>query len=245
MIRKKTLHYNEGVQAFEGNIYWEDSKPGKKPGVLIAHAFGGQSEFEWNKAIELAKLGYVGFAIDLYGKGKRASSNEEAQALMNELDSNRELLLKRMQLSLNTLMIFEQVDNKRIGAIGFCFGGKCVLDLARSGADIRGVVSFHGLYDKPSINHESPVKAAILVLHGWDDPLAPPDQTVELAKELTQRKANWQLLSFENTGHAFTNPKAQFPEKGMFYHALSSRRGWRAMVHFFLEVFEGDDNDEE
>ena len=244
MIRKKTLHYHEGIQAFEGNIYWDDSEPGRKPGILIAHAFGGQSEFERNKAIELAKLGYVGFAVDLYGKGKRASSNEEAQAFMNELDSNRGLLLKRMQLSLDTLMAFEQVDNKRIGAIGFCFGGKCVLDLARSGADIRGVVSFHGLYDKPSIKHQSPVKAAILILHGWDDPLAPPEQTVALAKELTERKANWQLLSFGNTGHAFTNPKAQFPERGMFYHALSSRRGWNAMVRFFLEVFDENANDE-
>ena len=238
MITSKTLIYtdDEGNE-FEGTISWDDSTTEKRPGVLVAHAFGGQSKFESNKAVELAKLGYVGFAIDMYGKGRRAKAKEEADALMHELTSDRSLLLSRIKLALQQLLDHPQVDPKNVGAIGFCFGGKTVLDLARSSADIKGVVSFHGVYDQPDILYSQPIKASVLVLHGWEDPLTTPEQTVALAQELTERRADWQILAFGHTGHAFTNPKANFPEQGMFYQANADKRSWKTMINFFEEKF--------
>lgn len=238
MIQTATVTYSDSAQSFEGFVAWDDQSHEDRPGVLIAHAFGGLSDFEKNKAIELAKLGYVGFAIDIYGKGIRATNNEDARELMSTLNNDRSLLLKRIQLALSTLKRQDLVDNENIAAIGFCFGGKCVLDLARSGEAIKGVVSFHGVYDPPNINLKTKINCSVLALHGWDDPLSKPDQTIALAKELTEREADWQILSFGHTGHAFTNPKAQRPEQGAFYHPQSSQRAWKAMIRFFDEIFQ-------
>lgn len=238
MIQTETITYHDAEgNAFEGSISWDNANNEKRPGILVAHTFKGQGEFENNKAIELAKLGYVGFAIDMYGKGRRATVPDEAFALMAELDNDRSLLLQRVNLALETLKKHALTDEDKLGAIGFCFGGKTVLDLARSGADIKGAVSFHGVYDPPNIEYTAPIKASVLVLHGWEDPLAKPEQTVALAQELTQRKADWQILAFGHTGHAFTNPQAKFPERGMFYQPDANRRSWKAMVHFFEERF--------
>jgi dienelactone hydrolase len=239
MIKTEIIVYKEpeSNDTFEGAISWDDKFIGKRPGVLVAHAFGGQSQFDIDKTIGLAKLGYVGFAIDMYGKGRRANSPDEADELMGELNNNRTLLLNRILLSLTTLQEYKQVDKTKIGAIGFCFGGKCVLDLARSGANVNGVVSYHGVYDKPNIEYSKPIQSSVLILHGWDDPLGTPEQTVELARELTERKADWQIHAYGHTGHAFTNPKAQLPEKGMFYQESANNRAWIAMANFFEELF--------
>ncbi len=239
MIKTESIIYKDpqSDHTFEGVISWDNDIPGKRPGVLVAHAFGGQSQFDVDKSIELAKLGYVAFAIDMYGKGRRGNSPEESRELMNELNSDRPRLLKRILLALEVLKENQWVDTTKLGAIGFCFGGKCVLDLARSGAEIRGVVSFHGLLDKPGIECSKPIVSAILVLHGWDDPMATPEQTIELTKEMTENNADWQLLAFGNTGHAFTNPKADSFEDGLFYKESADNRSWIAMTGFFTEVF--------
>ena len=237
MIRTETITYTDSKQTFEGKISWDDSLKGKKPGILIAHMFGGQSDFETGKSVELAKLGYVGMAIDLYGKGRRAANPNDAAKLMAELNDDRALLLKRMELSLETLGNHPEVDVTKIGAIGYCFGGKCALDLARSGADLRGVVSFHGMFDKPGLPEENPIKAAILIMHGWNDPMAKPEMFVQFANEMTERKADWQMHAFGHTGHGFTNPKANSPERGVFYQPTSSKRAWKAMSDFFEEIF--------
>lgn len=238
MISSKKINYfdPETKEEFEGVICFDSSIPDKKPGILIAHAFGGQGEFDENKAKELAKVGYVGFAIDMYGKGKRASNHEEAEKLMSILNQDRALLLERILLALSTLKAHAQVDKNKIGAIGFCFGGKCVLDLARSGENIQGVVSFHGVPDKPKNKVDKPISASILLLHGWDDPLARPDQMIELTRELTECNTDWQLLAFGHTGHAFTNPKANSPQSGSFYKESSDKRAWQSMVNFFEEI---------
>lgn len=235
-IVTETLPYTDGVMTFEGTIAYDADLPAPKPLVLIAHAFRGQGPFDVGKARELAALGYVGFAMDMYGQGRRAKDAEEAGRLMGELTADRPLLLRRILLALETGRGLTQVDPRRVGAIGFCFGGKCVLDLARSGADVQGVVSFHGLYDPPGIRHSGPIKAQILVLHGWEDPLAPPDAVVALAKELTDRQANWSLTMYGQTGHAFTNPQAQSRDTGLFYQEQSSQRAWSAMQNFFKEI---------
>lgn len=237
MIKIEKIQYSDSQNTYEGVIAYNKNLTTKIPVVLIAHAFGGQSNFEENKAIELAKLGYLGFAIDVYGKGKRAKNPEEAQELMNLLNSNRKLLLERMELCLEQVRMFNFADVTKIGAIGFCFGGKCVLDLARSGEKLNGIVSFHGLYDSPKFNKETKITTPILILHGWDDPLALPNDTITLANELTSKNADWEINAYGKTGHAFTNPNAKFPEKGLIYNKGSNDKAWKRMIAFFDNVF--------
>lgn len=237
MIQIKEQRYSDEQQSYQGIIAYNDTQQGKRPVVLIAHTWMGQSQFEENKAIALAQLGYLAFAIDVYGQGKRANNASEAESLMNEALTNRQKLLHRLLLALNTIKQHELADVTNIGAIGFCFGGKCVLDLARSGVAINGVVSFHGIFDKPNIEHKGDIQAKVLVLHGWEDPLAPPKAIVELGQELTQRNALWEVDIFSHTSHAFTNPQANTPEQGMNFSPLATDRSWQRMTHFFKEVF--------
>ncbi len=237
MIEVEKVNYSDNETHFQGVVAWDNSINEKRPVILIAHAFGGQSKFDEDKAVALAKQGYIGFAIDVYGKGKRGSTPEESRELMGVLNNDRVLLLKRMQLSLEKAKTFEFADINKIGAIGFCFGGKCVLDLARSGVAVNGVVSFHGVYDKPNIQHEKDIEASVLVLHGWEDPLAPTEAVLELANELTERKADWTITAYGHTGHSFTNPKAQSRDTGMFFQKKSNLRAWQSMLNFFEEIF--------
>lgn len=237
MIQTKKQVYSNEKQAYQGVIAYDDRVQGKRPVVLIAHTWMGQSQFEEDKAIALAQLGYLAFAIDVYGQEKRAHDASEAEKLMNEALANRQELLNRLLLALNTITRHELADVAKIGAIGFCFGGKCVLDLARSGADVAGVISFHGIFDKPDIAHKGDIKAKVLVLHGWEDPMAPPEAVAALGNELTQRNALWEMDIFGHTGHAFTNPQANAPEQGMCFNPLASDRSWQRMSRFFQEVF--------
>jgi dienelactone hydrolase len=170
---------------------------------MVCHAWGGRSEFENDKAIELAKLGYAGFALDLYGKGVLGSGPEENSVLMQPFLDDRPMLQQRLLLSLQTMREQPEVDPSSTAAIGFCFGGLCVLDIARTGEDLDGVVSLHGLFSSPGNTTANTIKAKILALHGWDDPMAPPDAVVALAEELTSMGADWQLHGFGNTMHAF------------------------------------------
>lgn len=238
MIITKKIEYEDNDLTYEGVLAFDESSKTKLPIVMIAHAFGGQSKFEENKAIELAKLGYVGFAIDIYGKGVRAKSPEDAQQLMDKLNSDRNLLLERMKTSLKTAKSIDIADKSKIGGIGFCFGGKCVLDLARSGEKLNGIVSFHGVYDSPKRTEENKIETPILILHGWDDPLAKPNDVLELAQELTNKNAEWELNAYGHTGHAFTNPNARFPEKGLLYNKVSDKKSWNRMVEFFKNKFD-------
>ncbi|EAR00132.1 dienelactone hydrolase family protein [Maribacter sp. HTCC2170] len=237
VIKEKIFYKDASYNEFEGVIVWDDSNKNVRPGILISHMWSGQTDFEIEKAVELAKLGYVGFAIDNYGKGRRANGPEEAQKLMDELDGKRPIIQERMLMAVDTLKNHKAVDASRIGAIGFCFGGKCVLDLARSGTDVSGVVSFHGLLDPPPSHPEKKIKSSVLVLHGWEDPMALPDDMVKLSHELNKYQADWNIHVYGHTGHAFTNPKAKFPEKGLFFEPKSNKRSWNAMKYFFNEIF--------
>ena len=223
------------VEGFEGTVSRDTDLTGPRPGVLVAHAFGGQTAFDTGKAEDLARLGYVAIAIDMYGQGRRASGPAEASALMHEVTDDRPVVAKRMQMWLDVLAGLPDVDAQRMAAIGFCFGGKCVLDLARFGADLRAVVGFHAVLDAPEVAVEAPMLASVLVLHGWDDPLATPAQFCELGAEMTERSADWQGMAYGATGHAFTNPAANAPEDGMMFNALSNGRAWAAMAMFLVE----------
>jgi len=237
-IRTRTIDYQDGDTELQGYLAWDDASDGKRPGVMVSHAWRGRTDFENVKAEELAKLGYVGFALDLYGKGVQGDSVEENSALMQPFLDDREMLQKRLQGSLDVLGSQNEVDASRLGAIVFCFGGLCVLDLARVGADLNGVVSFHGLFGSPGNTAENKIKARILVLHGWDDPMATPDQVVTLGEELTGMGADWQIHGYGNTMHAFTNPDANDPDFGTVYQPDADRRSWNAMQNFLSEIFD-------
>jgi len=221
----------EGVAAFDA----ASEKP--RPVVLVAHAWGGRDEFAIQKARALAQLGYVGFAIDLYGKGILGTSKEENRSLMQPFLEDRLLLQARMDASVAAASKLPQSDATQVSAIGFCFGGLCVLDLARSGADVKAVVSFHGLFSPPENLATKKIKARVLVLHGYEDPMATPDAMVGLADELTNLQADWQIHAYGNTMHSFTNPAANEPDFGTVYHPLSDNRAWRSMTDFLQDSF--------
>ena len=180
-MQTERIEYSDNGVVLEAHVAYPDME-GQRPVVLVSHAWAGRDSFEDNKAEALAELGYVGFALDLYGKGVLGSSVEENTALMSPFLEDREMLRKRITSALNTACKLERVDPSAVGAIGFCFGGLCVLDLARSGADVKGVVSFHGLFNLPENLPNEPIKAKVLALHGQDDPMVPPEMVAALAK---------------------------------------------------------------
>ena len=235
-IRTRTVDYHDGDKILEGLVAWDDSLEGERPGILIAHTWGGRGELEDAKARRLAELGYVGFALDLYGKGVRGESPEENSRLMQPFIDDRAMLQQRLLVSLDAMREQPEVDASNVAAIGFCFGGLCVLDVARTGAELAGVVSFHGLLGAPGNTGKNQIMAKVLVLHGWDDPMATPDQVLALGKELSAMGADWQLHAYGNTMHAFTNPKANNVDMGTVYNAVADARSWTAMENFLAEV---------
>jgi dienelactone hydrolase len=236
MMDTREHHYELDGLIMTGFVANDAAIGGKKSGVLVAHAFGGLGDFERETARRLASLGYVGFAIDYYGHGRRAASAEEAGAWMRDLEADRSALRQRVVRAHEQLAALPEVDRSRTAAIGFCFGGKAVLDLARSGATLAAVIPFHGVYDRPP-GPMRRMNTSVLVLHGWDDPLAPPDALRGLAEELTQTCEDWQILAFGHTYHAFTNPAAAMPERGLAFHVRSSARAWQAMAAHLEERF--------
>ena len=237
MIKDRSVEYRHGDTVLEGVLAWDDAWQTPMPGVLISHAWGGQGAFETEKARRLAEVGYVGFALDLYGKGIRGASPEENAKLMQPLLKDRPLLQARMQASLAALRAQKEVDKSRVAVMGFCFGGLCSLDLARSGADLRGAVSFHGLFVPPGNTAGRKIGAKILALHGNDDPMVPVEQVVGLEKEMTQAGADWQIHVYGNAVHAFTNPEANDPRRGTVYNEAADRRSWQALLNFLEEIF--------
>ena len=210
---------------------------GPAPGILVSPAFMGLSDTERAACDRLAAQGYVALGVDYYSGGTLAKDREEAAGLMAEMQNNRPLLAERMQGALAELAAQPRTQGQKLGAMGYCFGGKSVLDLARIGAELAAGVSLHGVYDAPPSGSQK-MHPALLILHGWDDPLCPPDATVALAAEMTEHCEDWQILSFGATGHAFTNPKAA-PGNGFGYSEKAAERSWRALSDFFEDELRG------
>jgi dienelactone hydrolase len=236
-IISNTVGYLDEDVMLEAFFAYDDSLSGRRPAVLINHTWVGRDDFVAEKAKKLAALGYVGFAVDMYGKGVLGSSAEENAKLMQPFMDSREMLQKRMNAALYALKLMPWVDDGKIAAIGFCFGGLCSLDLARTGADLQGVVSFHGLLDAPGNTQGNAIKAKILALHGHDDPLVTAGQVLAFEQEMTNAGADWQLHTFGNTMHAFTNPVANNPDFGTVYQPDADRRSWLLMENFLTEIF--------
>jgi len=204
---------------------------------MISHAWGGREDFVAEKAKKIAEMGYVGFAIDMYGKGVLGSGIEENAKLMQPFMDDRKMLQQRIHAALSAVKLLPWVNNEAIAAIGFCFGGLCVLDLARTGSDIKGVVSFHGLLNAPDNIEGNKITAKILALHGNNDPMNPTEQVVAFQDELTKAGADWQFHSYGNTMHAFTNPVANDADFGTVYQPDADRRSWLTMKNFLEEIF--------
>lgn len=236
-IKTELVEYTDNGVTLEGYLAWDDAGAVSMPGVMISHAWAGRSEFECGKARLVAELGYAGFAHDLYGKGVLGGGTAENAKLMQPFLDDRGMLQTRLAAVLETLRGRPMVDASRIAAIGYCFGGLSVLDLARTGADIQGVVSLHGLLGAPGNTAGVKITAKVLALHGWDDPMAPPARVDSFAKEMTEAGADWQLHAYGNTLHAFTNPAANDLNLGVRYNAAADRRSWQSTRNFLAELF--------
>jgi dienelactone hydrolase len=237
-VRSKVVEYKQGDTTLEGFLAWDDAAAGKRPGVLVVHQWMGLTEYERMRAQQLAGLGYVAFAVDVYGKGVRPKSAGEAGPLAGKYKGNRALLRARAIAGLDVLRANGMVDPKRIAAIGYCFGGTTVLELARSGADVAGVVSFHGGLDAPGPTDGKGIKARVLVLHGADDPFNQAKDIAAFQQEMRSGGVDWQMVYYGGAVHSFTQKEAgDDPSKGAAYNATADRRSWQALKDFLGEIF--------
>lgn len=234
-IARRTI-VHEGPGGLFESVAVADDATGVRPGLLLFPNALGTKEADFLMAEKVAALGYAVLVADVYGQGKRASREDaDMGRYMTELNADRVLMKARLLHSLELLRGLPDVDGERIAAIGYCFGGKCVLDLARAGADIRGGVSFHGVYDAPPFP-DAAITARLLICHGWDDPIAPPEALVGLGRELTEAGCDWQVHAYGGTGHAFTDRSVNMPERGLAYQPDADRRSFKAMTDFLAEV---------
>lgn len=237
-IQTQTVEYKEGETVLEGFIAYDDQLEGRAPGVLVVHEWMGPGEFSNKKAEALAELGYVGFSVDIYGKGVRPKDTKEASQQAGLYKGNRALLRRRILAGYEALKQDPRVDPDRIAVIGFCFGGTTALELARSGAPIAGAVSFHGGLNTPTPEDAKNIKAKVLVLHGADDPYVPAEEVAAFQKEMNDAKVDWVMVSYSGAVHSFTNPAAgNDNSKGAAYNANADKRSWVAMKEFFKEIF--------
>lgn len=237
-IKTKLVEYKHGNTVLEGYLAYDDAIKEKRPGVLVVHEWNGLQDYAKKRTEQLAKLGYVAFAVDMYGKGVRPKNPQESAAQASIYRKDRKLMRARANAGLQVLQKNPLTDVKRIAAIGYCFGGGTVLELARSGADIAGVVSFHGNLDTPNSKDAKNITAKVLVLHGANDPLVPQEQVEGFKTEMRQANVDWQLISYGGAVHSFSNPESgNNAAKGVAYNEVVDKRSWQAMRQFFAEIF--------
>ena len=240
-IHTETIEYKHGDVVLEGYLAYPDaisSEKGKRPGVLIVHEWTGLGEYAKKRANQIAELGYVAFAADIYGKGIRPKAPEEAGKEAGIYKNNRKLMRERVKAGLDILKDYSFVDSKRMAAIGYCFGGTTVLELARSGADLVGVVSFHGGLSTPTPEDAKNIKARLLILHGRDDPFVPRVEVEAFKEEMRRGNVAYQFISYGGVVHSFTNPDSgNDPSKGFAYYPSADRHSWNEMKKFLVDVF--------
>jgi dienelactone hydrolase len=208
-----------------------------RPTVILIPTVMGVSDLEIGFGRQLVELGYNAFVADLFGKQFRGAERDVCFGEMNRLKSDRAALRRRMQHVLEQAQGLDEVKGDQIVVAGYCFGGMCALDLARSGVDIAAAVSFHGLFDEPGLPAEK-IKAKVVAFHGWDDPMVPPEKVVALGQELTKAGSDWQIHAYGHVGHGFTNPNAaKLQIQGVAYNALAAERSWTSFVNLLEELF--------
>ncbi len=237
-VKTKAVEYKDGETVLEGFVAYDDALKGPRPLVLVVHEWWGLNDYVKSRAKQLAEMGYLAFAVDMYGKGVLAKDPKEAGELATKYRSDRKLMRQRVTAALNTAKANPLADAKKIAVIGYCFGGTVALELARSGADIVGAVSFHGGLDTPDANDAGNIKAKVLVLTGADDKSVPMAQIAAFEDEMRQAKVDYQVVIYGAAVHAFTNPASgSDPSKNVAYNAKADQRSWQAMKDFFAEIF--------
>jgi len=237
-LKTETVEYKEGDTVLEGYLAYDDAETGKRPGVLVVHEWTGLGDYAKKRAEQLAGLGYVAFAVDIYGKGVRPDNPKDAGAEASKYKNDRALLRRRMAAGLVELEKSPLVDPTRVAAIGYCFGGMAVLELARSGADLAGVVSFHGALDSPTPEDARNIKCKVLICHGADDRSVTPDRVAGFEDEMRKGGVDWEMDSYGGAVHGFTNPDhGNDPSKGVAYQEKADKRSWARMKAFFAEIF--------
>ncbi len=237
-VHTEWVQYRHGETLLEGYLAYDDAVKGPRPGVLVVHEWMGLGDYAMKRAEQLAGMGYVAFALDMYGKGVRAKTPEEAAKLSGIYKGDRPLMRARAQAGLDELRKQPLVDPARIAAIGYCFGGTTVLELARSGADVAGVVSFHGGLGTPQPADAKNIKGKVLVLHGADDPHVPPAEVAAFQDEMRKAAVDWQMIYYGGAVHSFTNPgSGTDASTGVAYNEKADKRSWEAMKAFFKELF--------
>lgn len=238
-VQTRSIEYRQADTVLEGFLAYDDSVVGKRPGILIVHQWKGLGSYEKKRAEMLARLGYTAFAVDIYGKGIRPDNAKDAGALAGKYKEDRALLRARAAAGLEVLEKHELTDPQRVAAIGYCFGGTTVLELARSGADLAGVVSFHGGLSTPRPEDATKIRGKVLALHGADDPFVKSAEVASFQDEMRQAKVDWQLVAYGGAVHSFTDWNAGHDNsKGAAYNEKADHRSWDAMKTFFAELFE-------
>ena len=237
-IHTEIIKYKDGGVPLEGFLAYDDTSEIKRPGIIVVHDWMGFGPYANDRAKQLAELGYVALAIDIYGEGVRPKNKDEASQQASIYKNDRQLLRQRARRGYELLRSQKLVDDTKLAAIGYCFGGTTVLEMARSGMDLQGVVSFHGGLSTPNPDDSTPIQAHILVLHGGDDPYVPPAEVVDFQKEMNRRGADWQMKIYSGAVHAFTQKSAgNDNSKGAAYNEKADKRSWEEMKIFFKEIF--------
>jgi dienelactone hydrolase len=237
-VKTKSVEYSSGGVPMEGYVAYDAAKKAPLPGILIVHDWMGLGKFSRDKADELAKQGYVAFAADIYGKGVRAKTPEEAGKLAMKFKDDRNLLRARVKAALDNLTAMPEVDPKRVVVMGYCFGGTTALELARSGAPVVGTISFHGGLGTPTPQDAKKITGRVLVLHGADDPFVPPAEVEAFKDEMKKANVRMDFVPYKGAVHSFTNPAAgNDNSKGAAYNGDADRQSWAAFQKFLGEVF--------
>jgi dienelactone hydrolase len=238
MIKTESIEYREGSTACEGYFAYDDAKSGKRPGVLVVHEWGGLGDYVNQRARMLAELGYVAFGCDIFGKGVRATAMEDCARISKPYYEDRSLTRRRAEAGLAQLRGHNLCDTAKVAAIGYCFGGLVVLEMARAQMPLNCVVSFHGQFITPQ--PAKTIKARVLALHGAVDPVVPPAEVQGFEKEMEEAGADWQLVAYGGAKHTFTNfnlPRDLSPDLPFAYNEKADKRSWIAMKDFFAETF--------
>ena len=237
-VKTREIEYRQDGTVLQRFIAWDDAARGKRPGVLVVHEWWGHNEHARNQARRLAEAGYVGFALDMFGKGKVTTHPQDAQAFVSEVTKDPGVVAARFNAALEQLKRDPHVDPQRIAAIGYCFGGAVVLDMARAGADLTAVVTFHGALATKTPAQPGKVKARVLVLAGDADPFVPPEQVEAFKQEMQAAGARFEVVTFPGAKHGFTNPDAgKFGIDALAYNADADRESWVALLKLFKDVW--------
>ncbi len=234
-ITQDTLEFNFDGNAYRPVMVWDDDADDPRPVVMVCGTILGRNDFAIDRARAIARLGYVGVALDVYGDGFATSDFEAGRTHMDALKADREELRERLAASIDFVGSQPNVDSMKMAVMGYCFGGLCALDVARSRDDIVAVASFHGVLAPPSRTLEKPINAKVLIMHGNEDPLISADEIKAVQDELTAREADWQFHTYGFTYHSFAVPGANVPERGLQYNEHAQARSWATLEGFLRE----------